>query len=112
MKLLTPKDLNLLREIFLKGQMSKSLAIEWDFSSSPGFPIKVLGKGEQSTTGRCNNFVTFLVRRENAWHMILGDNPAGHDFVLRALALIELFPISHNCVNECALQAKCLLKLI
>ena len=43
--------------------------------------------------------------------MILGDNPAGHGFVLRDLVLIELFQISHNCVTECTLQAKFLLKL-
>ena len=41
-----------------------------------------------------------------AWNMILGDNPAGHGFVLRDLVLIELFQISHNCVTECTLQAK------
>ena len=78
------------------GQMSKFLAIRQDFSLSPGFPIKVLGKGEQSTPDGCNNFVKFLVRRENAWHMILEDNPAGHGFVLKDLVLIELFQISHN----------------
>ena len=37
--------------------------------------------------------------------MILGDNPAGHCFVLRDLVLIKLFQISHSC-------AKCLLKLV
>ena len=26
----------------------------------------------------------------NAWHMILGDIPAGHSFVLRDLVLVEL----------------------
>ena len=64
MKLLIAKDLNLLKGIFLMGDMSKFLAVGLDFSPSPGFPIKVQGKGEQSTTGRYNNFVTFLVRRE------------------------------------------------
>ena len=44
--------------------------------------------------------------------MILGDNPAGHGFVLRDLVLIELFQISHNCVTECMLLANFLLKLI
>ena len=44
--------------------MSKFLAVGLDFSPSPGFPIKVRGKGEQSTPGVCNNFVTFLERRE------------------------------------------------
>ena len=42
--------------------------------------------------------------------MILGDNPAGHGFVLKDLVLIELFQISHNCVTECMLQTKFLLK--
>ena len=51
-------------------------------------------------------------KKGDAWHMILGDNPAGHGFVLRDLVLIELFQISHNCVTECMLQAKFLLKLI
>ena len=44
--------------------------------------------------------------------MILEDNPAGHGFVLRDLVLIELFQINHNCVTECTLQTKSLLKLI
>ena len=44
--------------------MSRFLAVGYDFSPTPGFPIKVQGKGEQSTPGWCNNFVTFLVRRE------------------------------------------------
>ena len=44
--------------------------------------------------------------------MILGDNPAGRCFVLRDLVLIKFFQISHNCVTECMLQEKCLLKLI
>ena len=64
MKLLTAKDLYLLRGVFLMGEMSKFLAVGWDFLPCPGFPIKVQGKGEQSTPGGCNYFVTFLVRRE------------------------------------------------
>ena len=44
--------------------------------------------------------------------MILGDNPAGHGFLLRDLVLIGFFRISHNCLTECTLQAKCLLKLL
>ena len=44
--------------------------------------------------------------------MIPGYNPARYCFVLRDLVLIELFQISHNCVTECMLQAKVLLKLI
>ena len=44
--------------------------------------------------------------------MILEDDHAGHGFVLRDLVVIELFQISHNCVTECTLQGKFLLKLI
>ena len=48
------------------GEMSKCLAVEcWvGFSPSQGLPIKVQGKGKQSTPGECNNFVPCLVRRE------------------------------------------------
>ena len=46
------------------GVMSKFLTVDLDFLPSPGFPIKVQGKGKQSTPGGCNNFLTFLVRRE------------------------------------------------
>ena len=49
MKLLITKDLNLLSGIFLTGEMSKLLAVGKNFSPSIGFPIKVQGKGEQST---------------------------------------------------------------
>ena len=42
--------------------------------------------------------------------MILGDNPAGHDFVLRDLVLIELFQISHNRVTECYTAGKTFVK--
>ena len=44
--------------------------------------------------------------------MILGDNRAGHCFVLRDLVLIELFQISQNCVTECMLPAKSLLQRV
>ena len=44
--------------------------------------------------------------------MILGDNPAGHGFVLRDLILIELFQISRNFLTEFTLLAKFLLKII
>ena len=42
--------------------------------------------------------------------MILGDNPAGHCFVLRDLSLIKLLQVSHNGLTECMLHAKFLLK--
>ena len=35
-------------------------------------------------------FCDIFDRKGDAWHMILGDNPAGHGFVLRDLVLIEL----------------------
>ena len=57
-------------------------------------------------------FCVIFCKKGDAWHMILGNNPAGHGFVSRDLVLIELFQISHNCVTECSLQAKLLLKLI
>ena len=102
---LDSERLNLLRGILLMGEMSKFLAVGQDFYPSTGFPIKVQGKGEQSTPGGWNNFLTFLVRREMPskwfWQIILLDT-----------VLIELFQISHNWVTECTLQAVFLLKLI
>ena len=35
-------------------------------------------------------FCDIFGKKGNAWHMILGDNFAGHGFVLRDLVLIEL----------------------
>ena len=64
MKLLMVKDLNLLRGNFLMGEMGKFLAVENNFSPSPGLPINVQWKGGQSRPVACNNFVTFLIRRE------------------------------------------------
>ena len=45
-------------------EMGNFLAIGKDFSPSPGLPIKVQGKGTQSTPSGGNNFMTFLVTRE------------------------------------------------
>ena len=56
-------------------------------------------------------FCDIFGKKEDAWHLILGDNPAGSGFVLRDLVLIELFQISYNCVTECTLQAIFLVKL-
>ena len=50
-------------------------------------------------------FFDIFVKKRDTWHMILGDNPPRHCFVLRDLILIEFFQISHNCVTECMLQA-------
>ena len=41
MTLLIAEEVNLLRGIFLVGEMSKFLAIGWDSSPSPGLPINV-----------------------------------------------------------------------
>ena len=47
------------------GEMSNFLTVGQDFPPSPGSSAKVQGKvGEQSTPEWCNNFLTFLVRRE------------------------------------------------
>ena len=56
-------------------------------------------------------FCDIFGNKGDALHMIPGDNPAGHGFVLRDLVLIELFQRSHNCVRECTLQSKFLLNL-
>ena len=45
-------------------------------------------------------FFNIFGKKGDNLRMILGCNPAGHCFVLRDLVLIELFQISHNCVNE------------
>ena len=57
-------------------------------------------------------FCDIFGKKGDAWYVILGDNSAGHGFVLRELILTELFQISHNCVTEGTLQAKFLLKRI
>ena len=57
-------------------------------------------------------FFDIFGKKGDAWRIILGSNPNGHGFVLSDLVLVELFQISHNCVTECTLQAKCLLELI
>ena len=48
--------------------MSEFLAVGYDFAPFPGFPIKVQGKGGQSTTGVWNKATskerTFKVRRD------------------------------------------------
>ena len=55
-------------------------------------------------------FCDIFDKKGDARHMILEDNPAGQGFVLRDFVLIELVQISHNCVTECMLQTKFLLK--
>ena len=68
MTLLIVEDGNLLSGIFLLGEMRKFLAVRYDSLPSPGFPIRVQRKGEQSTPGGCNKATskegTFLIRGE------------------------------------------------
>ena len=52
--------------------------------------MKVQGKGEPVHTWWVQQFCDIFGKKGDAWHMILGDNPAGHGFVLRDLVLIEL----------------------
>ena len=112
MKLLIAKNLHLLRGIFLMEEMSNFLAVGQDFPSSSGFAIKVQGKKGTVHTWWVQQVFDIFGKKGDTWCMILGDNPAGHGFVLKDLVLIELFRISHNCVTECMLQAKSLLKFI
>ena len=81
------------------------------------FPIlwvthKGSGEEEAVHTWWQQIFCDIFSKKGDAWHMILGDNPAGHDFVLRDSVLIGLFQIRHNCITKCTLQSKFLLKLI
>ena len=77
MKLLTAKDLNLLREIFLMGKWVNFWLLGRIFPHPQGYPWRFRGRGNQSIPGGCNNFVTFLVRREMPgiwfWEIILLD---------------------------------------
>ena len=41
MTFLIAKEVNILRGSFLIGKMSKFMAVGWDSSPSPGFPINV-----------------------------------------------------------------------
>ena len=93
-----------IKSIFLMREMNNFLADGWDFSPSPGFPTKVQGKGGTVHTWWVQWFCDIFGKKGDVWHMILGDNPAGHAFVLRDLVLIELSQISQDCVTECTLQ--------
>ena len=44
---------------------------------------KGLGEGRTVHTWRVQQFCDIFGKQEDAWHMILGDNPAGHGFALR-----------------------------
>ena len=111
MKLLIAKDVNLLREIFLMGEKSNFWLLARIFSIPRTLHIGS-GQGGAVHTWCVQQFCDIFNKKGDAWHMILGDNPTGHGFVLRDLVLTEDFQISHNCVTECTLQAKFLLKFI
>ena len=92
--------------------MSKCLAFGQDFFPIPRVSHKGSGEGGTVHTWWVQQFCDIFGKKGDARHMLLGDNPVGHGFVLRNLILIELFQISHNFVTEFILQAKFLLKII
>ena len=54
-------------------------------------PIKVQGKGKQSTPSEGQEFCDIFGNKgDTSWQMIMGDNPTGHGFVVRDLVLFEL----------------------
>ena len=78
----------------IKGDISDG-GNEYIFAIGKVFPIPRVthkGSGEGGTvhTWWVQQFCDIFGKKGDAWHMILGDNPAGHGFVLRDLVLIEL----------------------
>ena len=77
-------------------QSFSAFALEYIFDCWVGFfPIPRVthkGSGEEGTvhTWWVQQFCDIFGKKGDAWHMILGDNPAGHGFVLKDLVLIEL----------------------
>ena len=57
------------------------------------------GSGERGTVHTCwvKQFYDVFVKKGDTWHMILGENAAGHCFLLSDLVLTKLFQISHSC---------------
>ena len=49
------------------------------------------GEGGTVHTWWVQQFCDIFGKKEDDWHIILGDNAAGHGFVLRGLVLIEYF---------------------
>ena len=45
-------------------------------------------------------FCDIFGKKGNASHIILGDNPSEHGFVLKDLVLIELFQLIPTCVTN------------
>ena len=60
------------------------------FCLIPRVTHKGSGEGGRRHTWWVQQFCDIFGKRGDAWHMILGDNPTGHGFVLRDLVLIEL----------------------
>ena len=58
------------------GEMRKFLVIGQDFSPSPGLPMNVHGKGEPVRPWWVKQFCDIFGKKGDAWHMVLGDNPA------------------------------------
>ena len=85
MTLSIAENANLLRVVFLVGEISKVLAVGWDSHPSPEFPIKVQGKEGQSRPGggkkAASREGTFLLRRGIHLGIILEYSPPGHCFV-------------------------------
>ena len=110
-KFFTAKDLNLSNLFFWWGKWVNF----WLLGSICPIPRvfhKASEDGKTVHTWWVQQFCDIFGKKGDVWHIILGDSPAGHGFVLRDLILIELFQISHNCVTECTLQTKFLLELI
>ena len=61
------------------------------FSPIPRSSHKKLGERRAVHTWWVQQFFDIFVKKGDTLHLILGDNPAVHCFVLRDLVLIELF---------------------
>ena len=77
------EDKNLLRAIFLVGEMSKFLAFGWVFRPIPRVSHKVLGE-ERKSTNKTEGGEHFWLER-GYMCIILADNSAGHCFILKDL---------------------------
>ena len=69
---------------------------KWSYWQPKTFPIprvshKGSGEGETVQTWWVQEFCDIFGKKGNASRMILGDNPAGHGFVLREWVLIGAF---------------------